>query len=411
MYLPRKLLLLFLFLNACATQPGNLPATSLSVPTSTALVSTPQPSSIPQSPQNRPTPTFLPAEPLPDGHAQFRTDFSRHTVPYGDILSGGPPKDGIPAVDAPQFISVTEAQSWLQPQEPVILVQNNEHARAYPIQIVIWHEIINDTLGDLPVAVTFCPLCNTAIVFDRRFADRVLDFGTTGRLRRSNLIMYDRQSESWWQQANGAAIAGEYAGSYLTFLPATIIAWEEFARSFPNGTVLSRETGHSRDYGRNPYPGYDDINASPFLYDGPATPDTLPATARVLTVDLDGEAVAYPYQRLAEAGAINDTVAGQPIVVLWQAGTASALDSDSIPAGRDVGATAAYQRNVAGQTLTFQRNGNQIIDVETGSTWNVLGLAIDGQLRGSQLESVVSVNHFWFSWAAFRPETRIYSGQ
>jgi hypothetical protein len=272
----------------------------------------------------------------------------------------------------------------------------------------MWHEIANDTVGGVPVTVTFCPLCNTAIVFDRRMGERVLDFGTTGRLRYSNLIMYDRQTESWWQQATGDAIAGELAGAQLAFLPAAIIAWEAFVTTHPEGQVLSRETGFSRNYGQNPYQGYDNVNTPPFLYNGPATPDALPATARVLTVDLDGEAVAYPYETLADAGAVNDTVGGQPIVVLWQAGTASALDAASVASGRDVGAAAAYSRVVDGRTLTFQRDGEGLTDAETASTWDLLGRAVDGPLAGAQLEPTVAVNHFWFSWAAFKPETRIY---
>jgi hypothetical protein len=165
----------------------------------------------------------------PKGAAsEFSTDFSKHTVSYAEIISGGPPKDGIPAIDEPVFVDVDEANSWLKPVEPVILVEVGDEARAYPLQILIWHEIVNDTLGDLPLAVTFCPLCNTAIAFERTFDGQVLDFGTTGRLRYSNLIMYDRQTETWWQQANGEAIAGEYAGSQLEFYPAVIISWQEF---------------------------------------------------------------------------------------------------------------------------------------------------------------------------------------
>jgi hypothetical protein len=359
-------------------------------------------------PTDPPTAALLPAEPPPDGAAQFTTDFSRQTVSYREIRSGGPPKDGIPAIDAPQFVSVSEADGWLQPQEPVVLVEIDGDARAYPIQILMWHEIANDIVGGVPVAVTFCPLCNTAIVFDRRMGERTLDFGTTGRLRYSNLIMYDRQTESWWQQATGDAIVGAFAGAQLTFLPTAIIAWEEFAATHPNGQVLSRETGFSRSYGRNPYEGYDNVHRPPFLYDGPATPGALPATARVLTVDRGGEAVAYPYTALAAAGAVNDTVGGQPLVVLWQAGTASALDADSVAGGRDVGAAAAYSRIIDGRTLTFERDGKRLVDAETGSAWDVLGRAVDGPLAGTQLQPVVAINHFWFSWAAFKPETRIY---
>ncbi|RMF29303.1 MAG: DUF3179 domain-containing protein, partial [Chloroflexi bacterium] len=355
------------------------------------------------------TPTLLPEEEPPPGAArQFRTDFSKHSVPYDEILSGGPPKDGIPAIDAPQFVSVEEADAWLKPQEPVIFFQMGDDARAYPIQILIWHEIVNDVVGGVPVAITFCPLCNTAIAFERTLDGQVLDFGTTGMLRYSNLVMYDRQTESWWQQATGEAIAGEYTGRRLTFLPASIIAWADFKATYPQGQVLSRETGYSRDYGRNPYVGYDDVRRPPFLYVGPETPDTLPPMARVVTVDLNGEAVAYPYEVLQEVRVVNDTVGGVPIVVLWAPGTASPLDSGSVAAGKDVGAGTTFSRELDGQTLTFRFDGTAITDEQTGSRWTVLGEAVSGPLAGRHLTPVVSINHFWFSWAAFRPETRIY---
>ena len=352
---------------------------------------------------------LLPEESPPRGAPfQFSTDFSRHTVPYAEILSGGPPKDGIPAVDHPQYLSVADADGWLEPREPVAVIEAGGHVRAYPIQVLTWHEIVNDQLGDLPVTVTFCPLCNTAIAFDRRFDDQVLDFGTTGRLYYSNLIMYDRQTETWWQQATGEGIAGAYAGSRLRFVPLAMVSWEDFKASFPDGDVVSSETGHRRQYGMNPYQGYDRAGSRPFLYRGPATPPELPAMARVLTIELDDEAVAYPYELLQERRVVNDQVGGTPVAVLWSEGTASALDHAVIAAGRDVGAAVPFSRQVDGRVLEFELRDGAIIDSATGSVWNHLGKAIAGELSGTQLLPVVGVNHFWFSWAAFRPETRVF---
>ncbi len=353
--------------------------------------------------------TLLPEEPPPPGaEDQFKTDFSKHSVPYAEILSGGPPKDGIPAIDNPRFISVVEADEWLEDIEPVILLQNGDDQRAYPLQIMTWHEIVNDTVGETPVVVTFCPLCNTTIAFERTIAGRVLDFGTTGRLRYSNLIMYDRQTESWWQQASGEAIAGEFTGTRLVFHPAAIIGWGEFKANFPSGRVLSRETGFSRPYGTNPYSGYDNINSSPFLYRGPRSPEILPPMARVLTVELGGEAVAYPYDVLQSVGVINDVVDGEAIVVFWQPGAASAVDAVRIAEGRDVGAAVAYSRQLDSRTLSFVYKDGRILDENTGSEWDVLGKAVTGELAGKQLKPIIAINHFWFSWAAFKPETRIY---
>jgi hypothetical protein len=292
--------------------------------------------------------------------------------------------------------------------EPVILIQVGEDARAYPIQILMWHEIANDTVGGEPLVVTFCPLCNTAIAFKRTANGQVFDFGTTGRLRYSNLIMYDRQTETWWQQATGEAIVGELTGTQLEFHPAAIISWEDFKTSFPDGRVLSRETGFPHDYGRNPYVGYDDVNNPPFLYRGPSTPGQLPPVARVLTIDLNGEAVAYPYETLAEIGVVNDMVGGEAVLVIWQAGTVSPLDGPATGSGRDVGTAAAFLRQLDGQTLTFSFIDEKIFDDQTNSEWNILGQAVAGGLKGKQLTPVIAINHFWFSWAAFKPETRIY---
>jgi hypothetical protein len=361
---------------------------------------------------DRPSAALGPEDEPPEGaEAEFATDFSRHSVPYSEILSGGPPKDGIPAIDDPRFVTVEDADSWLEPQEPVILFLVGDDARAYPIQIVMWHEIVNDMVGGVPVVVTFCPLCNTAIAFERTVDSKELTFGTTGRLRFSNLIMYDRQTESWWQQATGEAIAGEFTGKKLDFRPASIVSWDDFKSAHPNGKVLSRETGFSRAYGQNPYAGYDDVDNSPFLYEGPKTPGTLPSMARVITVDSGGEAVAYPYDVLRQEQVVNDTVGGEPVVVLWKPGTASALDDDAVAAGRDVGSAAVFCRTLDGASLTFRSEGGRIVDEQTGSEWNALGRALEGELTGEQLERVVSIDHFWFSWAAFRPDTRVYKPQ
>jgi len=360
-------------------------------------------------------PTLTPSppdRPPPGIELEFpKTDLSRHSVPYSEILSGGPPRDGIPAIDDPEFITVEEAaaQGWLRPREPVVVLEIEGDVRAYPLQILIWHEIVNDVVGGVPVAVTWCPLCNTAIVFDRRLEGMTLDFGTTGRLRFSNLVMYDRQTESWWQQATGEAIVGELMGKRLEFLPANVVSWQEFMETYPQGLVLSRDTGFDRPYGTNPYVGYDDSGRFPFLYRGPVVPGKLPPMARVLAVDLGGEAVAYPYEALRSLKVVNDTVGGEPIVVFWAAGVASPLDDPLTAEGRDVGTAVAYSRRVGERVLTFEPAGDRFRDRETGSLWEHTGTAVDGPMKGERLRPVVAVNHFWFSWVAFRPQTRIYS--
>lgn len=360
------------------------------------------------------TPTTRPTKDRSDrpptgAQREFSTDFLTHSIPYTEVLSGGPPKDGIPAIDEPQFETTGQADDWLNDVEPVVVVELDGMAKIYPIQILTWHEIVNDQVGDVPVTVTFCPLCNTAIAFDRRVGERVLDFGTTGRLRFSNLIMYDRQTESWWQQATGESIVGTLTGQQLRFVPAVMVSWAEASERFAEAQVLSRETGHLRAYGRNPYAGYDDINSSPFLYDGPELSGQLPPLARVLKAEIGGEAVAYPFKLLQEMRVANDVVGQQPVVVLWTVGTASALDTGTISEGRDVGSANIYAREVDGRALTFVWRDGQFVDEETGSVWNGLGQAMNGPLQGAQLAPLVGVNHFWFSWVVYRPDTRVYT--
>ena len=373
------------------------------------------------SPTREPTPSPVPTDSeAPAAAVQaFDTDFTKHTIPF-DEVTRVLPKGRIPAIDEPAFIDVDAADAWLDDAEPVLAVEIDGEARAYPVQILMWHEIVNDEVAGVPIAVTYCPLCNTGIVFESTVelktdngGTRVLDFGTTGWLRFSNLIMYDRETETWWQQASGEAIAGTLTGEELTFWPSSMIAWSDFKSEHPGGEVLSRETGHDRDYGLNPYVGYDNPESEPFLYDGPETPGELPQIARVLGVELGGEAVAFPYDVLQEVRVANDSVGGDPVAVFWQPGTASALDSGSVAEGDDVGAANAFSRELDGQTLTFKAEdgpeGGRIVDDQTGTRWSILGEGIDGELEGEQLESVVAVNHFWFSWAAFNPETRVYA--
>jgi hypothetical protein len=339
----------------------------------------------------------------------WRTDFSRRTVEWDEILSGGPPKDGIPSIDDPSFESVEAASDRVADREPVIAFEHDGDARAYPLSILMWHEIANDVVGGKPVSVTFCPLCNASIVFDREFDGQVLDFGTTGRLRNSDLIMYDRQTETWWQQFTGEGIVGEHAGRQLSFLPSQVISFADFAERYPDGQVLAIPPA-ARSYGTNPYVGYDS-SANPFLFTGEIDP-RLPATERIVGIELDGEVMAYAFSDAADAGVINDEVAGTPIVVFHKEGTASALDERSIADSRDVGSVGVFSRQVGDQVLTFEpAEDGTFTDVETGSTWTITGRAIDGELAGEQLEDVLSFDHFWFAWAAFHPDTELYQAQ
>jgi hypothetical protein len=235
-----------------------------------------------------------------------------------------------------------------------------------------------------------------------------LDFGTSGNLRYSDLVMWDRQTESWWQQFSGDAIVGDLTGTKLENLPAAIISWEDFKTKHPEGQVLSNQTGFPRSYGRNPYPGYDNVNSFPFAFDGNVD-DELPVMARVVGVRPgDGQGAAFSLLLLQEELILNEIIDNLPIAVFWKGGTASAVDDGVIAAGRDVGATGVFHREVEGQVLTFTANGDgTFTDQETKSTWDILGFAIAGPLAGTQLEPITHHDTFWFAWAAFVPDTSL----
>ena len=331
-------------------------------------------------------------------------------IERSDLLDGGPPPDGIPPIDEPTFHRAGDVD-FLDNREPVLAVEVGGEARAYPVQIMIWHEIVNDTFGDLPVTVTYCPLCNTAVGFERRLDDgRVLSFGTSGKLFRSSLVMYDRQTESLWSHFDGRALAGVLTGTELARIPVQTVSWGDWLAQNPEGLVLSRDTGASRDYGRNPYPGYDDINEDPFLFEGELD-GRLPAKERVVGFGLDGAPTAVRLDPLLEQGVITTQFDGRSIVVWALPGTASALDAASVDGGRDVGATGVFVSENQGRALTFTRTDSGFTDAETASTWTVLGRATAGPLVGVQLESLEHVDTFWFAWAAFSPDTRVLPGE
>ncbi len=255
-----------------------------------------------------------------------RTDFSRTRVDLAEIQSGGPPKDGIPSIDRPRFASLDRVAD-LHPEEAVISMVIGGEARAYPLRVLMWHEIVNDVVAGVPVAVTYCPLCNTSIVFDRRLDGRILDFGTTGKLRHSDLVMYDRQTESWWQQFGGEAIVGELTGRSLDILPSRLESFASFRERAPDGRVLVPDRPGSRAYGTNPYVGYDRATR-PFLFAG-RLPEGVAPMLRVVAV---GErAWALPLVRERELIEADD------LRIHWRPGQVSALDTAEITRGAEVG--------------------------------------------------------------------------
>jgi Protein of unknown function (DUF3179) len=372
------------------------------------------------------------------GELKYDTRFK--TVPLERLASGGPPPNGIPPLGFAQdafgfpdtkavnFETLAQAKKWLKPREPVILVRLSGDAAIVPLQVLVWHEIANFTLGKTPVAVTFCPLCNTAVAMDRRIpinaamrarlkavpsapkpeGDFLLaSFGVSGLLYNSAMVMFDSATHTLWSQAIAQGIVGTLSGTELKVLPSQIMSFEAASRAAPNARVVSRNTGYSRNYGQNPYVGYDDATNPPFLFKGP-TDGRLPPKERVVSLSLNGIDVAYPWSILQQRRVINDRLGETPITVFWTPGTTSALNESSIADSRDVGASGVFDRRIGNRVLTFESAGDAWRDRETGSTWSLVGEATTGPLKGQRLEPVAHTNHFWFAWAAFKPNTRIF---
>ncbi len=338
-------------------------------------------------------------------YVDWPTDWTRRTVEdwneFGAGLQATDPRDGIPPIDTPVFESPALASQWLGSREPGALVQLNGEARFYPLSIMTRHEIVNDAFGDIPVAVTFCPLCNTAIAFDRRVNGEVLRLGVSGLLRNSDLVMWDDKTTSLWQQITGDGVIGTYAGAQLESVPTSIVSFAQFAENFPEGKSLAAESGFGRTaYGSNPYQGYSS-SARPFLFSG-ETDDRLEPLARVIGVTSGDVAASYSFARLQAESVVNDEVDGVPLVVFHAGDTADALDAGAIAISNAIGSAIAHDPVLDGQTLTFAANDDETFtDDQTGSTWNVLGRAVDGELAGQQLAPVEHRNEFWFAWQAF----------
>ena len=363
------------------------------------------------------TPSSPRADAIASGLDTYRdpTDaLSEPSIDLSVLRSGGPPPDGIPAIDDPAFHAAASVD-YLRPTDPVIALEINGDARAYPLDILIWHELVNDTVGGVPVSVAYCPLCNSVTVYERTIAGQVLDFGVSGLLYNSSLVMYDRQTETLWSHFSGEPLYGALGEAELVAIPASIVGFGTWQEGHPDGLVLNRDTGSSRNYGANPYPGYDDVDSTPFLFEGEVD-GRYTAMTRIVGVENQGgtQAAAFPLLELRDVGVATTSIDGEDVVAFWVPGSSSALDDQRVSGGVDVGATGVFSPVVADRSLTFSSSTDadgevSITDTETGSTWSIFGEATGGELAGTQLDQLVHVDTFWFAWIAFHPDSAVVS--
>jgi len=335
----------------------------------------------------------------------WRTDLSKHSIDLSELRAEGPAKDGIPALHRPHFQSLSEAEKWLAPGEPVIVVEHAGEVRAYPLQILLWHELVNDQIGALPVLVSYCPLCNSAVVFDRSVNGTAHSFGVAGFLRHNDMVMYDQQTDSLWQQLTGEGIVGTHTGQRLTPVTSRVITFSAFQAAYSSGKVLSRQTGYFPRYGESTYTGYEFGNmprgsaASP-LRSGEKL-------ERVLMVENGGNRRAYRFRFLKSLGVAEDRLGDLNYVIFYEPEGLTPLDAKTIAESRSVGTAAAYLTTLNGERLRFRRKNGKLIDRATGSVWSVTGIATDGPLKGTRLKPVTQMVGFEFAVRHFYPKAEL----
>ena len=346
----------------------------------------------------------------------WKTDTLKSEIALSEI-SMVLPRGSFQVLNYPDFIGKEEGLQSFIPREPVMVVEMNDAAKAYPLNMLSFHEIANDSLAGIPIVATYCPLCNSGIVYDRRLTYKgtsyLLEFDVSGLLRKSDMVMADLQTESWWQQLTGNAIVGELAGAELKIIPSLIVSAEEFFNRHPDGQIVSRNTGYENaetNYGLNLYKHYDSSDGKPYKrFFSPDDIDSrLPPIERVVDIRSKGEFKVYPFSILEEKEVINDTFNSKHVVLFYKPGVVSILDEKDINKSKDIGMVSVFNALLDGEILTFKKEGGKFIDTNTNSEWDITGKCIAGKLKGKQLRIEPHGNHFAFAWLAFHPDSNIY---
>lgn len=346
---------------------------------------------------------------------RWKTDTTIHNVALSDFKALLP-RDYFPVIYFPTFIDKTTGSQVYLAKEPVIAIEIEGTARAYPLKVLTYHEMANDRINTHEFLVTYCPLCNSGVVFNRKIQienkKEVAEFGVSGMLRKSGMVMWDNITESWWQQLTGEALVGTQTGNQLDFYPSQVISVEEFFQTYPEGEILSNVMEQSlgdSTYAINPYKNYDDISTQTTRFIDWELDKRIPVMERILDVTPDGKKhKIYPFSILQKRKVINDTFGEMQVVVFYSSGALSVLSNTDISQAKDIGMATAFSPIIDGKTHTFKAFENNFMDTETQSIWTITGECIDGPLKGKQLFKLVHGNHFAFAFLTFYPESEIY---
>ena len=346
---------------------------------------------------------------------EWKTDTLNKTIDLSEITVAVPRKT-FPTIDYPKFINKAEGLIAFFEHEPVISVAIKGEAKAYPLNMLTMHEISNDSLGGVPILPTYCPLCNSSMVYDRRLTHHgktyLLDFEVSGMLRNSDMVMADKQTETWWQQLMGSGLVGKLAGANLTIIPSMVISVQDFFTRYPDGKILSPKTGTNAQsmYGKNPYVNYDSKENLPYdrYFNLEKLDSRLLPMERIIDIEGTNGYKIYPYSVISKKGVINDVYSNKKIVIFYKEGAVSVLDNKDISKSKAIGSATVFSSILEGKPLTFKKKKGLFIDTETQSVWDITGRCINGILKDKILTPEAHSNHFAFAWLAFYPESEIY---
>jgi hypothetical protein len=334
------------------------------------------------------------------------TNWSKHTVPYSELVKLQKKDDIIETADLIES-PAQAASKWIKDEEPVIVVKINGQIKAYPISILLWNPVINDRIGEIPVAVTYCPLCNITHVFNRDVDGNVLLFGFSGFLFNSCVVFYDKETESLWDSLTGRCLAGDFSNYYLKHLVKNTVSFLSYKTVYPEEPIVVKiKGGVLKPISMNPYIAYDLIKKPMFFFK--EIDQRLPVMERVVGLGRNDNVIAYPYSILMKRKIIHDIFEGEAIVIFYRTGMISPL-SDPLEEGRDIGSTGVFSPYVDGKRLSFYERDNKFYDVETDSEWSILGRATSGYYEGKELRWILHDETYWFVWAAYFPDTMIYT--
>ncbi len=347
----------------------------------------------------------------------FKTDTTKKIINLSEIILVLP-RASFPSIDTPAFVNKKVGLKMFFKTEPVLAVEIGGKSKAYPLNMLSFHEISNDVLSGIPILPSYCPLCNSAVVYDRRSningKPQVLSFEVSGMLRFSGMVILDKETETWWQQSMGKALVGELAGTQLKTIPSLVLSVEEYFKNFPQGLILSKETGYPKikeEYGKNVYKKYDSIGHLPYahFFKAAEIDPRLPAMERIVDVSDGHFSKIYPFSILRNMGVVNDHFKTKDLVIFYEGGALSHLDNYDLSHSKEVGTANAFNANLDGDVLIFKKEGADFIDMQTYSKWSITGRCLSGKLKGKQLQIESHSNHFAFSWLKFHPKTEIYT--